>query len=82
MDVTHNFDINELKCAENGPSYKAQVYVDGSDGDRKVQLWFSTRPGTSHEEVHKLIEHMHDVLASCQVQISADPYARAKSGGR
>jgi hypothetical protein len=82
MDVTHRFDINELKWSETGPNYAPQVYIDGVDGDRSVQLWFATRPGTSHDEIHGLIKHMHELLASCQVQISANPYPRAKSVSR
>ena len=82
MDVTHRFEINELKCSETGPNYAPQVYIDGVDGDREVQLWFATRPGTSHDEVHRLIKHMHDVLASCHVHISTSPYPRSKSVGR
>jgi hypothetical protein len=82
MDVTHTFDINELKCSETGPNYAPQVYVDGSDGDRVVQLWFAARPGTSHDEIHGLIEHMHKLLASFQIQVSANPHPQAKSVGR
>jgi hypothetical protein len=82
MDVMHNFDINELKCSETGPNYTPQVYVDGADGDRAIQLWFAARPGTSHEEIHQLIKHMHKVLASCQVQVSANPYPHTKAVGR
>ncbi|MFY9751426.1 MAG: hypothetical protein WAJ92_02205 [Candidatus Acidiferrales bacterium] len=77
MDITHKFDINELKCSETGTDYAPQIYIDGFDGGRVVQLWFTARPGKSHEEIHKLINHMHDVLKSCDVQVSADPDARA-----
>ena len=69
MDHTHSFDINELKCSETGPNYAPQAYVEGKDGENSVQLWFSAQPGTSHGELHELIEHMRNILASCQVKI-------------
>jgi hypothetical protein len=82
MNAIHTFDINEVKCSETGPNYAPQVYVDGTDGDRAIQLWFATRPGISHEKVHGLIKHMHELLASCHVEVSANPYPRTKSVGR
>ena len=82
MDVTHRFEINELKCSETGePNHAPQVYIDGTDGGRAVQLWFAARPGISHDEIHALIKHMHNVLASCQLQVSANLYP-PKSAGR
>jgi hypothetical protein len=77
-DQTHIFKINELKCSETGENYAAQVYIDGADGGHIVQLWFATRPGVSHDEVHSLIKQMHNVLESCQVQI----HPSAKSARR
>ena len=77
-DQTHSFKINELNCSETGENYAPQVYIDGTDGGHSVQLWFATRPGISHDEVHSLIKHMHSVLESCQVQI----HPSAKSAGR
>jgi hypothetical protein len=68
-DQPHIFKINELKCSETGENYAPQVYIDGADDAHSVQLWFATRSGISHEEVHSLIKQMHSVLASCQVQI-------------
>lgn len=82
MDVTHKFDINELKCSETGPNHAPQVYIDGSDGDRVIQLWFAARPGTNHGEIDGLIEQMHKLLASCQLQVSANPHSQGKSVGR
>jgi hypothetical protein len=69
-DQTHKFKINELKCSETGENYAPQVYLAGTDDEHSVQLWFATRPGISHDEVHSLIKHMHRVLESCQVQIN------------
>jgi hypothetical protein len=79
MDSTHRFEINELKCSETGPNYSAQVHLDGKDGDHDVQLWFAPRPGVSHDELHRLIEHMHKLLSSCQVQISVSAYPITRS---
>jgi hypothetical protein len=75
---TINFRINELKCSETGENYAPQVYIDGADEDAHCSMWFAPRPGTSHEEIHRLIKHMHDVLESCQVQV----HPRAKSARR
>jgi hypothetical protein len=77
-DQTHTFKINELKCSETGENYAPQVYIDGADENAHCSMWFATRPGISHDEVHSLIKHMHSVLESCQVQI----HPRAKSAQR
>ena len=68
-DQTHKFKINELKCSETGENYAPQVYIDGTADGRTVSMWFATRPGISHDEVHSLVKHMHSVLETCQVQI-------------
>jgi len=81
-EVTHTFDINECKCSETGIDHAPQVYVDGFDAGKTIQLWFATRPGVTYDQVHALMKHMHGVLSSCHVQIGKDPYAHRKVASR
>jgi hypothetical protein len=51
-DQTHTFKINEVKCSETGENYAPQVYIDEADENAHCSMWFTTRPGISHDEVH------------------------------
>jgi hypothetical protein len=82
MDIMHTFEVNECKRSETGKNYAPQVYIDGIADGRSIQFWFAPRPGVSHEQLDALIKQMRDVLGSCHLQITDDPWAKTRAAGR
>lgn len=82
MSAMHDFEINELKCSETGENHKPLLYIDGVDGSAGIQLWFNTRSGVSHERLHGLIKHMHELLESCHLEITATSYPQRRTAAR
>ena len=77
-DEMYNFIVNECKCSETGENHRPQLYIDGFDGNKSVQLWFAAFPQISHAEVDRVIAEVRRTFKSCHVQVSNNLYAHAR----